>query len=175
MFGALSSQQFAWFTQQVVEYIRAQRHRYYGEGKSLAFGETWAHFFPREDLERVRILEPGRERVANPPFYVELQKLGFSGLPDFSTMAAITFDDVVVFHEELTPQLIFHELVHVTQYRLLGIDEFARLYVQGYLLAGYEGTPLEKCAYELDGRFIMGGRPFDAEAEVKAWIEGRRF
>ena len=48
-------------------------------------------------------------------------------------MGAITFDDVVVFHEPLTPQLVFHELVHVTQYRLLGIEEFARLYVRGYL------------------------------------------
>ena len=50
---------------------------------------------------------------------------------------AITFDDVVVFHDPLTPQLIFHEMVHVVQYRLLGIDEFARLYVRGYLHGGY--------------------------------------
>ena len=90
-------------------------------------------------------------------------------------MEAITFDDVVVFHDAPTPQLIFHELVHVTQYRLLGVAEFARLYVIGYLHGGYEGTPLEKCAYELDGRFIMGGKPFDVEQEVRAWIEGKRF
>ena len=90
-------------------------------------------------------------------------------------MAAITFDDVVVFHDPLTPQLIFHEMVHVLQYRLLGIEEFARLYVRGYLQGGYDGTPLEVCAYQLDGRFIMGSVGFDVEAEVQAWIEARRF
>ncbi len=97
------------------------------------------------------------------------------GLPNFSTMAAITFDDVVVFHDPLSPQLIFHELVHVVQYRLLGVDEFARLYVRGYLRGGYEGTPLEICAYELDGKFIMGSVGFDVEAEVRAWIDNGRF
>ena len=162
-------------SQAVAAYIHAQRNHYYDQGKPLAFGPTWGGYFPVVDLERLRVLEPGRERVNNPPFYVELEVLGFRGLPNFSTMAAITFDDVVVFHDPLTPQLIFHELVHVTQYRLLGIEEFARLYVRGYLHGGYEGTPLERCAYDLDGRFIMGGRSFDVEAEVAAWIEEGRF
>lgn len=175
MGGRLSPQQTAWFTKEVAAYIHAQRNLYYPFAKPLAFGESWTGYFPQIDLERIRILEPGRERVANPPFYSELEKLGFTGLPNFSTMAAITYDDVVVFHDQLTQQLIFHELVHVTQYRLLGVEEFARLYILGYLQSGYEGTPLEKCAYELDGRFIMGARPFDVESEVKAWIDGKRF
>jgi len=173
--GRLSPQQTAWFTKEVAAYIHAQRNLYYPLAKPLAFGESWTGYFPQIDLERIRILEPGRERVANPPFYSELEKLGFTGLPNFSTMAAITYDDVVVFHDQLTQQLIFHELVHVTQYRLLGVEEFARLYILGYLQSGYEGTLLEKCAYELDGRFIMGARPFDVESEVKAWIDGKRF
>lgn len=175
MNAPLSPEQTSWFTAAVVQYIREQRARYYPQGHSLAFGETWSRYFTREDLSRLRILEPGRERVANPPFYVELERLGFTGLINFSTMAAITYDDVVVFHEPLSPQLIFHELVHVTQYRLLGIEEFARLYVRGYLHGGYEGTPLEVCAYELDGRFIMGGQPIDVESEVRAWVEAKRF
>ncbi len=120
-------------------------------------------------------MQPGQERVPNPPFYADLEQLGFTGLPNFTTMAAITFDDVAVFHDPMTPQLIFHELVHVTQYRLLGIEKFARLYVRVYLHGGYDGTPLEVCAYQLDGRFIMGSVGFDVEAEVKAWIEERRF
>ena len=175
MNARLSAQQTTWFTAQVVAYIHAQRALYYPDAKPLAFGESWIGYFQKVDLERIRIVEPRRRRVSNPPFYADLEKLGFTGLPDFSTMAAITYDDVVVFHDSLSQQLIFHELVHVTQYRLLGIEEFARLYIVGYLQAGYEGTPLEKCAYELDGRFIMGGGPFDVELEVRAWIEGRRF
>lgn len=171
----LSPQQIGQFAQAVAGYIHQQREHYYPLGAPMAFGEMWTRYFPANDLQRVRILQPGRERVANPPFYADLKKLGFTGLPDFNTMAAITFDDAVVFHDPLTPQLIFHEMVHVIQYRLLGIEEFARLYVRGYLYGGYEGTPLEICAYQFDGRFIMGGPAFDVGAEVAKWITERRF
>ena len=173
--GTLTPQQMAIFSQAVAEYINVQRNRYYSQGVPLTFGEIWSRFFPAYDMERVRVLQPGRERVPNPPFYADLEELGFTGLPNFTTMAAITFDDVVVFHDPLTPQLIFHEMVHVVQYRLLGIEEFARLYVRGYLNGGYDGTPLEVCAYLLDERFIMGSVGFDVVAEVKAWIAERRF
>ena len=180
----LSPQQIAWLTAAVAEYIRAQRERYYGRAVPLTFSELWRRFFSASDLERIRAVQAAGssptaksaavDRVSNPPFYAELENLGFTGLPDFSTMPAITFDDVVVFHEPLTPQLIFHELVHVVQYRLLGVDEFARLYVRGYLHGGYEGTPLEICAYELDGRFIMGSVGFDVEGEVREWMKNGR-
>ncbi len=177
----LTAQQSAWLTASVAEYIRGQREKYYSRAVSLTFSELWSRFFSAADLDRVRAVQAGAlsqtavERAPNPPFYAELEKLGFTGLPNFATMPAITFDDVVVFHDPLTPQLIFHELVHVVQYRLLGVDEFARLYVRGYLHSGYEGTPLEICAYELDGRFIMGSVGFDVEAEVRAWIDNGRF
>ncbi len=173
--GKLTPQQMVTFSQAVAEYIYTQRNRYYSRAAPLAFEQVWSRFFPAVDLERIRVLQPGQERVPNPPFYEDLEKLGFTGLPNFTTMAAITFDDVVVFHDPVTPQLVFHELVHMVQYRLLGIEEFARLYVRGYLQGGYDGTPLEVCAYQLDGRFIMGSVGFDVEAEVKAWIDEGRF
>ena len=172
---SLSPEEIATFTQAVAQYIRAQRAHYYSRAVALSFSELWSRFFPLVDLQRIRIIQPGQERVSNPPFYAQLEKLGFTGLPDFTSMGAITFDDVVVFHEPLTPQLIFHEMVHTMQYRLLGIDDFARLYVRGYLHGGYDGTPLEVCAYELDGRFIMGSVGFDVEAEVRSWIANGRF
>ena len=171
----LSPRQVAWFTQAVAGYVREKRAQYHPLTAPLSFSDLWSRFFSAGDLARIRVVQPGRERVPNPPFYSKLEKLGFVGLPNFTTMAAITFDDVVVFHDLLTPQLIFHELVHVVQYRLLGIDEFARLYVRGYLHGGYEGTPLEVCAYQLDGRFIMGSVGFDVEAEVRSWINNGRF
>lgn len=172
---SLSPEQIATFTRAVAQYIRAQRAHYYSHAVALSFSELWSRFFSPVDLQRIRVIQPGQERVPNPPFYSELEKLGFTGLPDFTSMGAITFDDVVVFHEPLTPQLIFHEMVHIVQYRLLGIDDFARLYVRGYLHGGYDGTPLEVCAYELDGRFIMGSVGFNVEAEVRSWIVNGRF
>lgn len=171
----LSPAQLAFFVQAVAEYIRAQRKHYLPRAVPITFTELWSRFFPATDLDRIRVLQPGLERVPNPPFYSNLKRLGFSDLIDFSKMAAITFDDVVIFHDPLTPQLLFHELVHVVQYRLLGTDEFARLYVRGYLHSGYQGTPLEICAYQLDGRFLMGSLGFDVEGEVRAWMEGGRF
>src|ERR1700674_4707496 len=73
-----------------------------------------------------------------------LRTLGFNNLPDQSTMAAITFSDVVVSYEAFWNGLLFHELVHVEQYRQLGIPRFSDLYVRGFLNGGsYEAIPLE--------------------------------
>jgi hypothetical protein len=50
--------------------------------------------------------------------------------------------------------LLFHELVHVEQYRKLGIPRFSELYVRGFLNGGsYEAIPLEVNAYSLEDRF----------------------
>jgi hypothetical protein len=62
----------------------------------------------------------------------------------------ITFSDVVVSHEPFRNGLLFHELVHVEQYRQFGIPRFSELYVRGFLNGGsYEAIPLEVNAYAL--------------------------
>jgi hypothetical protein len=106
-----------------------------------------------------------------------LTELGFKNLPDQSTMAAITFCDVVVAHEPFSDGLLFHELVHVDQYRQLGIPRFAELYVRGFLNGGsYEAIPLEINAYTLEGRFDANpAQPFAVSEEVKVWIDSDRF
>jgi hypothetical protein len=103
--------------------------------------------------------------------------MGFTNLPDFSAMAAITFGDVVVSHQAVTDTLLFHELVHVEQYRQLGIPRFAELYVRGFLTGGgYDGIPLEVNAYQLGDVFEGGpGVRFAVEDEVRAWVLGGRF
>jgi hypothetical protein len=78
-------------------------------------------FFTQEVIERTRLLVLDGTRIENPTFYAQLQYIGFKTLPNFSTMAAITFDDVVVSHQPFTNGLLFNELVHVEQYRQLGI------------------------------------------------------
>jgi len=80
--------------------------------------------------------------------------MGFRNLPDQSTMGAITFSDVVVSHVPFDNGLLFHELVHVEQYRQLGIERFSELYVKGFLTGGgYNGIPLEKQAYALGTQY----------------------
>ena len=105
-----------------------------------------------------------------------LRNLGFTNLPDQSTMVAITFSDVVVSHESFSDGLLFHELVHVEQYRQLGIPRFSELYVTGFLNGGiYDAIPLEINAYTLGGRFEQNpARLFSVGDEVQNWLaEGR--
>src|SRR5207237_6275349 len=113
----------------------------------------------------------------NPDFYPMLRSMGFKNLPDQSAMAAITFGDVVVSHEPFSDGLLFHELVHVEQYRQLGIPRFSDLYARGFLNGGsYEAIPLEVNAYTLEGRFEQNPtRRFSVADEVRNWVVEDKF
>jgi hypothetical protein len=109
--------------------------------------------------------------IAALPFSNAARRFGLD-LPDVSLVAAITFDYIIASPRPLTSALLFHELVHCVQFRILGVSAFARLYVRGLLLAGsYDGIPLERCAAELDCRFETERSPFEVEREVAVWIE----
>ncbi len=97
--------------------------------------------------------------IDNPPFYREIGRV----LLDFTWMAAITFVDTVVvnrrFVEGPAPvELLFHELVHVVQYEVLGVDEFTRRYVGGWAEGGfsYRDISMERMAYRLQAEFEAG-------------------
>lgn len=63
--------------------------------------------------------------------------------------------------------MLFHELVHTVQYRLLGVPAFARRYVKGFLATKrYRDIPLERCALHLQFQFETKAEPFQVEAEV---------
>jgi len=130
-----------------------------------------AGFFSAQLLDSARIVVLQGERVANPEFYPMLRSLGFNNLPDQSTMGAITFSEVVVSHVPFTNGLLFHELVHVEQYRQLGVQRFSELYVRGFLNGGsYGAIPLEVNAYTLGGRFESNSNhAFSVEDEVRGW------
>ena len=85
--------------------------------------------------------------------------------------------DTVVSHGPFTDELLFHELVHVEQYRQLGISNFSALYVRGFLVGGgYEGIPLERNAYILGARFEKDStRRFSVADEVAEWSAADRF
>jgi hypothetical protein len=136
-----------------------------------------AGFFSPQFIDDTRVLILRGERVSNPDFYPMLTNLGFHNLPDQSTMAAITLSDKVVSHVEFTDGLLFHELVHVEQYRQLGVPRFAELYVHGFLSGGsYEAIPLEVNAYALGGRYENNpNQHFSVAEEVAAWIAAGKF
>lgn len=175
----LAPDQVAKISQLVAEHISTQRERYGTRAVPLTSQQAGAAgaFFDPELLAGTRILVLRGERVANPDFYPTLRKLGFANLPDQSMMAAITFCDVVVSHEPFTEDLLFHELVHVEQYKQLGIARFAELYVRGFLQGGsYEAIPLEISAYTLEDRFRrQPHRGFSVREQVTSWVAKGKF
>lgn len=175
----LSPEQIVQASGAVAEYIASQRERFRSRSARLSAVQeaAIAAFFRADLLGTAQIVVLEKEKIGNPDFYAMLRGLGFSNLPDFAHMAAVTFQDVVVSHEPFSDGLLFHEFVHVEQYRQLGVSRFAKLYVQGFLNGGgYEGIPLEVNAYDLGARYEMHpGRAFSVEAEVATWIRQDRF
>ena len=149
----------------VATFIAQQRSLYASIARPLneADRAQLAVHFSEDILDRARLARV--KHLQNPPFYADLEQLGFRNLPQFQGMAAVTFVDVVVAQQEFTPPLLFHELVHIVQYRELGLDRFAEMYVRGFLETGeYLSIPLERVAYHLEGLFRL--RP-DLKVDVE--------
>ncbi len=99
--------------------------------------------------------------IENPDFYNAPIAAGPPLPTDFTSAQGITCDDTVLLSTEdgivqgAPSGLLFHELVHVVQYRLLGIDGFVTSYVTGWAEAGFvhEAIPLEREAFDLQQRF----------------------
>ena len=87
-------------------------------------------------------------------------------LPDIEIAEAVTLDRVIVASEPLSHPTLVHELIHVVQYSILGVDGFARRYLQEYLTCGYDTMPLELMAVDLTRR-IKAGDIFDMTDSVK--------
>jgi hypothetical protein len=175
----LTTQQVAQLSGLVSQYITAQRDEFLGRCTPLTQEQQTAMygFFSPHLLDAVRVINLNPLRVSNPSFYSQLLQIGFAKLPDFSQMLAITFSDIVVSHVPFTNGLLFHELVHVEQYRQLGVLRFSELYVRGFLTGGgYEGIPLERNAYALGARFEANLQErFSVSNDVTDWIQNDRF
>jgi hypothetical protein len=168
---SLTPRKVAQLTDWVATYIADQRSHFYERAQPIQphHVNILRPFFRKEILSEVRVT---RGRASEPPFYSQLRALGIDNAPPFSDMAGITFQDVVVHVEPLTTPLLFHELVHVVQYKHLGLSGFAKHYVHGFLTGGsYEEIPLEKQAYGLEDRFARNpSLPLSVEEDVTEWI-----
>lgn len=131
-------------------------------------------YFEPETLDRARVRRV--PVIDNPAFYRAFDEAGESIPLDFRVWAAITFGDVILVSDAQVPgppphSVIFHEMVHLVQYDVLGLREFARRYVDGLALNRFQymTLPLETQAFDLQDRFERsGGVPFSAEAEIRA-------
>jgi hypothetical protein len=115
-------------------------------------------YYDTQVLDNVRVATVNR--ISNPPFYSELTESGFPIL-DLSASAGITFIDCVVVrtpfqqHFPSWISILFHELVHVVQFKILGPRKVLEVYLQAWEQNGYQyhDVPFEIQAYRLEARF----------------------
>jgi hypothetical protein len=104
-------------------------------------------------------------RIPFPPI-VELGLDELAGLMELG-LAAVTFDDLIFVHQSLcTERVHFHELVHVLQWRALGVDRFMLTYGAGVIDHGYAHSPLEAIAYDLQSQIDRGLQVAELESTV---------
>jgi hypothetical protein len=157
------------------EWIRSQRVHHTALSRSLpdTTRKALRGYFEPETIDRARFRRvPG---IDNPAFYAEFERVGEAIPLDFSSWAAITFGDVILVNDSLVPtppphSVVFHEMVHLVQYDVLGIEEFSRRYVHRLAQTRFEymSIPLETEAFDLQGRFERSaGEVFSAEALIR--------
>jgi hypothetical protein len=129
-------------------------------------------FFSPDLLGGARLVVLDQEPLVHPRFYALMQRLAGGTLVEASEMKAITFFDTIVSQGPCSTQTLFHELVHVEQFRQLGIPAFTELYVRGFVRCGsYGHIPIEHHAYELERRFTEEpAKTFLVTDEVAAWV-----
>lgn len=160
------------------DYIVSSRKQYIRDSTRLSSSqrEAMAPFFSSDILDQARVLLLKGQRIKEPAFYDFARRMGISNLPGLSNTMAITFNNLIVSQQELTNGVLFHELVHVIQYAVMGTKEFAEKYVDGFVSHGsYEEIPLEKMALKLELRFRTDRQPFSVADELTLWREAGKF
>lgn len=155
----------------VAHYIRWHRDHLLAGAQPLSPAQIkrLSPYFESSLLQSVRVCQQDPLPLAEPPFTALLRQFGFS-FPGLASVSAITLGHLIATHQPMSDTLLFHELVHVAQFQLLGIRDFSRLYIQGFLATGsYEDIPLEVCAYTLEARFTLQKDAFPVKAEVEQW------
>ena len=101
----------------------------------------------------------------------DIEELRQAGLGDFidSTHDGITYKDTYFIQKDYEGDLAlhFHELVHVAQWGIFGARNFISRYISEVQHYGYEDSPLEKMAYELQDAFTNKEHPFNIPDYVK--------
>ena len=138
-------------------WVRNRRDRYHSRGHPLSSEDLdWLTPFHDESFL-------ARVRLCRAPLHL-------------GGIAGITYGDTILIAPDAPAEghpwrrLVFHELVHVVQYEVLGLDAFLARYLGGWASAGYRyrGIPLEEDAYAIEAKFSADpGRPFKVREEVK--------
>lgn len=162
-------------------WMRQQREKYHPASSPLseAVKSELRQFFPAKTLESLRIRDMSQtgETIPYPPFYERVRAGGARVVPDAAHMTAIPFIDVALFNRQPTLRTIFHTLVHVMQFSIVGLERVMEGYFRTLNEAGlWMVVPYEEQAYQLDARFTKDPADvFSVEAEVREWLSKGKF
>jgi hypothetical protein len=159
-------------------HLRQQRALYLSVAVELGAHEkdSLRPYFSSDLLDRVRVVELKGARVEVPQFFARVRSLGFEP-PEITHMDSLTFIDVIAFNQRLTDRALFHSLVHAVQIQMLGLEQYARLWIQGFVRTRTHFTvPLEVHAFSLASKFLRPpAERFSVEESVLGWVEGNRY
>jgi hypothetical protein len=175
----LNDQQIRQAVECVSSYLRDQRERYLPSAAPLSeqHQTIMRPYFSATLLDQVKVVELHGTRLPNPPFYAEAKALGFVSLPDITHMNSLTFLDVLVFNEEVTPRSLFHALVHAVQFQVLGLERYTELFVHSFVNTRFHfRVPIEAHALFLESKFARpAAKNFSVEEQVRLWVKQNRY
>jgi hypothetical protein len=161
----------------IAAYMREQRDRFLPLSEPLPEEHVplLQAFFSPPLLRKIRIVQLANQGLSRVD--VHPQTYGYQRLLDFTHMASVTFDDVVVVNETLSTRLLFHALVHAVQFQLLGLQRYTELFVRAFVTRHWRfKVPLEAHAFALEARFAADRHArFLVEDEVRLWIDRERY
>jgi hypothetical protein len=177
--AGLNDKQILQAVEYVSSYLREQRELYLPSAAPLSeqHQAVMRPYFSPTLLEQVKVVELHGARLPNPPFYAEAKALGFVSLPDITHMSSLTFLDVLVFNEELTPRSLFHALVHAVQFQILGLERYTELFVHSFVNTRFHfRVPLEAHVFFLESKFARPAtESFSVEDQVRLWVKQNRY
>lgn len=173
----LERDEVAFLIREGTAWVKAERDRHRPDAEALSDDEKrqFAGFFTPELLDSARVKVVSA--IENPGFFAAYEELGKRFPLDLSRAVGLALDDTVLLVRshggrgtDARRSILFHELVHLAQYRLLGTDPYLERYVRE--LAGqdyeYRANPFEAQAFELQDRYRrQPGEVFAVEAEVR--------
>lgn len=151
----------------IEEWIDDTNLKYRAQRNSCAIFDTaFMGFYPSEFLRKSYFVSV--DNIPKPDF-PELRDMGLGEFIDMP-VSGITYKDTyyLVRTQADNLRLHFHELVHVAQWRLLGVANFINRYIYEIHNYGYESSPLERMAYFLDHHYSSGGADLDVPSYVQS-------
>jgi len=143
--------------QKFEEWLFQQRRIHLIKARALSNEEKLRlnRYFEKRILGLTRIASVNR--ISNPEFYDELRRREIPIPVDFTSAAGFTLIDCVLLRRDLgSISTLFHEMVHVVQFDLLGVKKLIELYLADLMKKGYQNVLFERQAYDLTAKFTRG-------------------